>query len=662
MCQPQKAVLRDLQGLRITSRDRIAKLERQVDHLYRLLSARNGTTPAAEASTQLDDPTETLDRAPTADVQSESDSEADDPTPQPPPAYLQQLLRTSGYDKSEDEETFLTGPSRHLTSLGRYERARKLLRAHIPSRAQAAAIAAYADQWLHITGTLFPVPDGMRNVEELLVLWDKVQDPAANPAEMAVLLVSLSVTVLQTSPGQAIGELQDEKQRAAFVRTVSDAVEAAIIQDDVIASSLDGLQVCLIWTRMQLVHSRLQKTWINLRRLIALAEFVGLPKAAQKAGRSFFDTATSNSGEEQHPKFMEAARLWTAICATDRFACMVFSLPLGTAHHPFVSPEPVNAGVVDQRAYLVRLADIAGELQSLDRLQTQGESWTELCSRVLQIDGRLRQLANSTPPGWWQLASNSLTPEHFLQHFHQYLLVRTHLQLALQNQRSNAYLYSDMVCTEACTELGRRYVSFRSLLPAGFFAARALDLQVLPAALFTLNKVSQLRGDPSGKGSSQIPAMMAIINGIIGVLDGQSDRPGPGGLFARQAARAISIMRDFLDGKNVSPDGSLSVSLPLVGHVKVRRREPANPACTTQPTGTSLIPEAPFDGAVNIAQNLMDDLPRSNGILFDTLSQEIPMGEDWSMEISDIFPFLPGQANAMDPWLSPGASMPMINF
>ncbi|KAK1021746.1 hypothetical protein LTR33_018380, partial [Friedmanniomyces endolithicus] len=135
------------------------------------------------------------------------------------------------------------------------------------------------------------------------------------------------MTIHQIPPAQLSMLLSSVQGGASYIRQVSCAVEVAIVKDDVLAASVDGLEASLFWLRLQLVGTRTQKVWISLRRIIPLAELIGLPRAMHQL-KAFDTQPETNVSLSQRERTKEAAELWVSICAVDRLAAMMFNLPL----------------------------------------------------------------------------------------------------------------------------------------------------------------------------------------------------------------------------------------------------------------------------------------------------------------------------------------------
>ncbi|TKA77375.1 hypothetical protein B0A55_03224 [Friedmanniomyces simplex] len=643
-CIPQKPASRDPRAGRITSRDRIAKLEGSVSQLWRLVRRLDGTSSVQdgdcapgvhEASNAFTIATDQDDAA--------SDSDSSDLSPVNPPTHLRQLFEDGPLDFAEPE--YLESSSQH-TSSARLQRARSLLRRFMPSREDVAVIATQATPWLMITRSLFVMPRSVKTEAEMLPLWDRAQKADAHPTDMAILLLSFVMTMHQIPPAQLSGMLRSVQGGSAYIRQVSDAVEVAIVNDDGLAATMDGLEASLFWLRLQLIGTRTHKVWISLRRIITLAELIGLPRATHQLKISRIQPETPNTGSCQRERTVEAAELWWSICAVDRLAAMMFNLPIGTGNHVYLIQEPVVNGRVEPQLYLSRLADVACGVQDIDNLHATGTPPSELCEKVLRLDQQLRTLAGVAPKGWWELSSENVSAEHILQYFHQYITIRAHVQLALKNQGNEQYAYSDLVCTETCRDLARRYNVLRGLLPNGFFACRLIDLQALTAAIFLLIKQHDPVQDAVVGTRLQVhadPTTRPLLEGLIETMDAGAQKPG--GLFARQAAQAIRSVADLLTNQGHSEDQSLTLRVPLLGRIDVRRKIPPTLRQQAQPAGIHPVRSA-------------ESRPQHT----EPLEQVQQGGIDhhdaaaWSMEISSIPAFLAGDEGlGLDQWLSLGA-------
>lgn len=129
-----------------------------------------------------------------------------------------------------------------------------------------------------------------------------------------------------------------------------------------------------------------------LRRCIALAELIGLPRAAH-ATPSTQITASKFYASSQEA----AAGVWESICVVDRIAGLMFNLPVGTAAYglstdmPVMSPEG-NVIVSDSTAkqHLFSASSQTSEhVLDIDEFCVYRSKLTSTTSRVSRLQFRV---------------------------------------------------------------------------------------------------------------------------------------------------------------------------------------------------------------------------------------------------------------------------------
>jgi hypothetical protein len=309
-----------------------------------------------------------------------------------------------------------------------------------------------------------------------------------------------------------------------------------------------------------MVSVDIRKMWIRLRRIVALAELVGLPRASRS-----LSTATT-----QHQK--SAAALWDSICVVDRLAGMMFNLPSATKTYPSTHKAMINEnGDVDVQSYIGRLTEIALSVQDLDGALTSSEQLGfDQLSKVFAIDEKLRGLADMTPSTWWTPPIGYATPERLVQYWHNYFTVRTHLRLALADDDSGRFRLSYNTCLSASQNMARRYIDLRPLLPSGFFACKITDFQILTAAVFLIFDCSKAQS-ASGQLLPPSNTNKILAEQLSEALATASQRQG--GEFAGKAVVAIRSLQMLMQER--PSDGGrkeMTLNVPMLGKISVNRR------------------------------------------------------------------------------------------
>ncbi|KAI6806358.1 hypothetical protein KC332_g13628 [Hortaea werneckii] len=377
-CVLQVHELKTADAIQSTPRARILQLERQVQYLsgaVRRLNDKFGIEENAHDALALHaTPSTDLRGRDSIDEHNEVPNDTEDTSegPTSPPPHLMQLFSNSvlGADGHSNEND---SPSSARHSTGK-SHTLSLLRKHLPSRDDLVKIASLASRWLAIYDSMFPMIKTPKTSEEMVSSFDRLwqeHSPAAadsdwNPAlSCASLLLAIAITAQQTSVDRKEPELQSIGNATHFVKQISDMVERLVIADDALIESLAGIEVALLWLRLQLGRAKIKKMYIVIRRIVAFAELSGLPGApeAMESRRSGAVTGTSDRD------LWHKAELWESICAVDRI-------------------------IVLTRSYVYRLAEIASRILDLDRMSSSGKPGYEIFNTVMSIDQELRYLAN----------------------------------------------------------------------------------------------------------------------------------------------------------------------------------------------------------------------------------------------------------------------------
>lgn len=382
--------------------------------------------------------------------------------------------------------------------------------------------------------------------------------------------------------------------------------------------------------------------WVVSRRVIALAELLGLPRAATTLAS--LESMEPTSSASRISRLKQRAQAWESICAIDRITSMVCSLPLATANYPLPQrPLLDSSGKVNVQAYLYSLAGIASRMLELDGMKSARKPLSELFNAVMKTDYELQSLASSPGNDWWNMKPSTDFPiDIVLQYWHKYFIVRTHLQLALTYDGQNEqFAFNFITCLNACQDLARRYLFLRPAAPTGFFAIWVIDMQAFTSAVF-LQLASYRMTDKHGPGrlshGFDVNIVADLIEQVVKTMELSTGKAG--GDFAQQAASVIRSLDSLLRRPQVPESQTISLSLPLIGTIQISRRpdsrENFSPGQSMPPpTVTQTRPQSPgnetsfLDGSAAIASNSSTSDAMD---LMDSLS--------YSMEFPESYPFL----------------------
>lgn len=302
-----------------------------------------------------------------------------------------------------------------------------------------------------------------------------------------------------------------------------------------------------------------RKMWIRLRRIIALAELIGLPRASKSLSA------------ESTPHHRSAAAIWESICVVDRLAGMMFNLPSATKSYPPLHMSVMSDnGSVNVQAYVGRLTEIALSVQDLDNTPSSERPGFDQLAKVFAVDERLRNLAESTPVAWWTPSIMYMTAERLVQYWHHYFTVRTHLRLALADDESGRFRLNYNTCLSASQTMAQRYIDLRPLLPAGFFACKTTDLQILTAAIFLTFDSSKVDA-ASTQYHPQASASGTLAEQLADSMETASKRAG--GEVAEKGVVALRSLQSLMgEQPSDSNQKEMSLNLPMLGKISVTRK------------------------------------------------------------------------------------------
>ncbi|KAL4879938.1 major facilitator superfamily domain-containing protein [Aspergillus karnatakaensis] len=568
-CLAQTSSSRPRQAQRLPSRYRIAQLESQVSRLTRIV---NTIEVKLGGNASMQDATHTPDSD-----DSDGESTASEILIADEPSQLRSLfqndwLSVDSHRRNEQLQERRVKASAHLL-----ESLRPALQKLIPSKEETAEMLICTYDWLGMLHCMLPQPSIPSSNKEMLDQHDEMCQPDVDVVVLSSWLLAVAITAQQFPHADEHQEawLENAQRRMEFARVVSDTVENLVMTHDRLVGTLQGLGMCLHFVRLQMSRGNPQKGWLKLRHAVALAELMGLPKAAQLAR---FKKA---NGVPDEAVWSEKVQLWDLMCTIDRMAGMLINLPPYTRRYPArTSPALIVDGIVQPSVYVSRLVDITPKIHDLEELSATEGTSTKLYTSALEIAREARDLASQTPKSWWIInPGDELKPDHIVQFVHYCIVMKAHLPVAIRQDRSEEYLYSRLACMDACESVAGRYQFLRTNLPTGFFTLRLLDLQAF-AAMVLLLLTSHTPPSPDQR-SFKIDKtrLERVVTQVIELME-QKSKEGAGSDFAERGATTLRALRNLLqqEHNDSARVQELTVNVPLLGKIHIRRNLP-----TTQP-------------------------------------------------------------------------------
>lgn len=266
-------------------------------------------------------------------------------------------------------------------------------------------------------------------------------------------------------------------------------------------------------------------------------------------------------------------RQWELICFADRMLSMVMDLPVYTKRQKLAHDSPLLVdGVVQLAVYLRRLTDIARKIQQLDHLDAVPGQIMELYSLALNLVRELRTLASHAPESWWAWNTEYVKPRHVVQSMHYYIAMRVHLPFALKREeRDEFFFYHRLACKDACENITLRYLFLRRALSTGFVLSGMLDLQAFTATVLLLLTVHSSSFSNSSNMALEQARIKDTVGEVISIMHSQSDGAPNASITGDFISTLYALNSFFHDEGNGSPGENITVKVPILGKIYVRR-------------------------------------------------------------------------------------------
>ena len=168
-------------------------------------------------------------------------------------------------------------------------------------------------------------------------------------------------------------------------------------------------------------------------------------------------------------------------------------------------------------------------------------------------------------------------------------------------------------------------------------------MQVLAAAVFLLHSCDRTISDHR-TAPSETEHTARMIQNLLEVMTIVSEQPY--GECAKEDAVAIRSLIALLDGDTSSTSAGLTMSIPLLGKLHVRRRTNGNPRPVERVDFTTLSKQLASYSANDTTTSgppMATDDPSASGF---------PDPASWWVEIPTEFPFLSDELSGIDQWSS----------
>ena len=317
-----------------------------------------------------------------------------------------------------------------------------------------------------------------------------------------------------------------------------------------------------------MARGRLQSTWLYLRRVVAVAELMGLPGLAR-----LFEMRTSR-GEPVDLETARRARLWINICVLDRISGSLSGLPVATRRYDLINffSNAAPGGNLQTLEYMIKLSSVAMEITDLDG-ERASSSAAECYSIVTYLDKRLKMLGAAMPPEWQMEKELEFTPGNLINLLQSAITMHLHVRYVLvDDDANNSYQHNRITGIEACQSLSYHWRRIRAVMPFGLFLYILMDLQAFAATVTMIMVAADSNHARFFQHIDRNQLTMQIEQNME-VLEASSRQP-LSSIFLRKAVATLQNLRALLRGDvPIVDSANLVLNVPLLGRVHIRRNQ-----------------------------------------------------------------------------------------
>lgn len=375
---------------------------------------------------------------------------------------------------------------------------------------------------------IFGVDPGMTNVNQFIA----ESKASGCVRKIAKALVCISISLLE-APTNLNFDLGPSVTRIGLSTKYMDAVDDLVISDDDVTGTIDGVECLYLRTKHEMIHGRIRKAWIMIRRALSFAQLLGLhvrPKDSRPSG------SATKRGES----------LWKALYQGDRYVSLLLGLPYAVSDKHCAFPEYGRISV-DPNAhatgelYLQQLATIIGHI--IDRNQEPPSNNTLLLT--VKIEGEMTDLAASMPSEWW---ANDIEPNDVASRLYTRLLPRfwhhqartlLHLPFMLKAATDRRYEYNKIAALESAREMVKLYQVFRPAQGFASLVCKVIDFQAFTAGMVLVLNLLTISSSDLARDQQEAIEDEELITTTTDLLDRASLETDGG--VTTQAARALKM-------------------------------------------------------------------------------------------------------------------------
>lgn len=376
------------------------------------------------------------------------------------------------------------------------------------------------------------------------------------PAEIAKGLVSLSISVLQSSPDFDFNTLRVPLDPQDFAARCCAAVDRLIVRDDDYAATLPGMECQMLLSKYHLNEGRLRKAWLVVRRAIEFAHLAGM----------HLSTRTPQPADTL---FDRRLKLWCAITNADRSLSLILGLPYGVADAFFIPQVRLrlSSDIPAAEQYVLRLGTISGHM--IDRNQNPSEMCLET---TLRLDQELMDAWDAMPRSFTGPEPSSdekrenfhdRIPLQFMPKMYRALL---HLPFMLKYPHDPRFSFCHRTAIQSTREGLALYKVLRSITRS--YLCKILDFLAFTMGMILIVHLHGYSEESPDHSKEQDEKDWALVRDVVTIL--RQAAAESGGSVAAESANILGAIFDTrTQRQNWTSSATCKVTVPYFGTITV---------------------------------------------------------------------------------------------
>ncbi|KAI1808085.1 hypothetical protein F4811DRAFT_572017 [Daldinia bambusicola] len=501
----------------------------------------------------------------------------------PPVAGMFDALREDNVYGSSNHASFMPTPAPIQAQLPpslptKYAQISKILHATFPCQHDINAIIKAAGSSAEFVATYL---NGRNDSDDSVSVISEVPSASSHPALLAKRLMQLVLCMqrmpVRNVPKNLISKEPIRAQTSRFANLISDLVAS---QDDLVGSC-EGLETLIL---ISLYHSNagnLRKSWLNLRRAIAVTQLMGVDRwPKDKLLKSVDPKSTPETR-------LRGSTLWYRINFNDRYLSLLLGLPAASEDNSFATPERMEGDTPVHKLSKLHTVISGAIIKRNAGSNGKGTAAADASFGMTHdIDRSLEAAAKSMSPEWWQPVDppdpdtapvRELLDAHLhvmMQMNHHHLLILIHLPYFIRDPKERRWDYSKTTCLQASRKVLEAYLVFRHLTDVAG-ACRHTDYGALTASMTLLlgyldPKLRARDPETSRRRAADRALALAIRDVMREIADREDDK------MSRETADIITRLLPLMDVDLVARSSNSSnnnapvrLEIPYLGTINI---------------------------------------------------------------------------------------------